>query len=111
MSVVSLRNSRGRMIEVESVTATIAKNTFGAILDKAVAGGIVAITKRDKPRAVVISMEEYQALQARVSDPLQGLHREFDALVARMQKPRARAAGNALFAATSGKLGAKVNKS
>jgi len=105
MSAVSVRNSHGRMVKMESVPATVAKNTFGAILDRAVAGGIVAITKRDKPKAVVLSMEEYQALQSRAANPLQELHGEFDALFASMQSPRTRAAGSKLFATSSAKLG------
>lgn len=105
MSAVSVRNSHGRMVKIESISATTAKNSFSAILDKAVAGGVVAITKRDKPKAVVLSMEEYQALQSRAANPLQELHGEFEALFDAMQTPRARAAGNKLFAASSEKLG------
>jgi prevent-host-death family protein len=105
MSAVSVRNSHGRMVRMESVSATVAKNSFSAILDKAVAGGIVAITKRDKPRAVVLSMDEYQALQSRAANPLGELHSEFDALFGTMQRPSARAAGSKLFSASSAKLG------
>jgi len=101
----SVRNSHGRMVKMESVPATVAKNSFGAILDKAVAGGIVAITKRDKPKAVVLSMEEYQALQSRAANPLQELQSEFESLFGAMQSSRARAAGNKLFGASSQKLG------
>ena len=67
--------------------------------------GMVAITKRDKARAVLLSMEEYQALLERSPDPLKILTAEFDALVARMQTPVAKAAGRALFKATPAELG------
>lgn len=86
-------------LEIESFSATEAKNSFGQVLDRAIARGIVTITRRRKPRAVLLAIDEYEALLARVEDPLDRLRDEFDALVARMQTPEARAAGEALFAA------------
>ena len=44
-------------------------------------------------------------MQARLVDPLRDLRAEFDALVERMQKPRAKAAGRALFKAAPAALG------
>jgi prevent-host-death family protein len=105
MASQSLRNSHGQIVEVEAWSATDAKNAFGELMNKAIAHGIVAITRRDKTRAVLLSVEEYQALLARVPDELETLRGEFDALAARMQKPRARAAGQALFRATPAALG------
>jgi len=40
------------------VTATEAKNKFGRLLEKAMQGGVVVITKHDAPKAVLISMDE-----------------------------------------------------
>ena len=97
------RDDRGRA--VESITATAAKNAFGTVLDKALSRGIVAITKRDRVRAVVLSVEAYDALTSRAAEPLEALRSEFGTLVARMQTPRARKAGNALFVATTTALG------
>jgi antitoxin Phd len=105
MPVLSVRNSRGQLVEVESFTATAAKNSFGAVLQTAIAKGIVAITQRDKFHAVVLSIAEYEALLARLPDPLKELHAKFDQLVERMQAPRASAAGRALFKATPAALG------
>lgn len=105
MAVKTMRNSRGQVVEVDSYTATAAKNSFGAVMDKALARGIVAITRRDKTRAVVLSLEEYEAMLARLPDELEALRGEFDSLVGRLQKPKARAAGRALFKATPGALG------
>ena len=103
MSTHPVRNSRGQA--VESFTATDAKNAFGTVLEKAMSKGMVAITKRDKARAVVLSVEEYEALLKRVPDPLKALSAEFDELVARMQTPKAKAAGKALFKASPVELG------
>jgi antitoxin Phd len=105
MTTVTVRNRRGESVEVETFSATAAKNSFGELLDRAIAKGIVAITRRDKPRAVVLSIAEYEALTPRREDPLEALRGEFDALVERMQTGEAKAAGRALFAASPRQLG------
>ena len=105
MTALTMRNSRGQLVEVESVSATAAKNSLGAVLQKAQTQGAVAITQRNKPRAVVLSMDEFEAMVARLPDELGTLREEFDALVTRAQKPGARAAGRALFKATPAELG------
>ena len=92
--------------ELESVSATEAKNSFGAVLDKVMAGGKVAITRHEEVRAVVLSLQEYESLLSNQHDPLRALHAEFDALVERTQTPRAKRAGRALFDASSARLGA-----
>ena len=92
-------------IAYDSVTATEAKNAFGAVLDRAIARGGVAITKHDEVRAVLLSSERYRALLANQRDPLSDLAGEFDGLVERMQGPKARAAGRALFDAKPAALG------
>ncbi|HEY6324362.1 MAG TPA: type II toxin-antitoxin system Phd/YefM family antitoxin [Thermoanaerobaculia bacterium] len=94
-----LRNRRGETVEVETFSATEAKNSFGEVIDQAIAKGIVVVTRRNKPRVVVLSLEEYEALTPRLEDTLESLRAEFDALVERMQTSEAKAAGSALFAA------------
>lgn len=91
--------------ELEALPATEAKNRFGALLDKVMAGGKVAITKHEEVRAVLLSAREYEALLANQHDSLAALHGEFDELVERMQAPRARKAGRSLFDATPRSLG------
>jgi antitoxin Phd len=90
---------------LESVSATEAKNNFGSVLDRVMAGGKLAITKHDEVRAVVLSLPEYQALLAQQREPLAALTEEFEGLLARMQAPRAKRAGRALFDATPAQLG------
>src|SRR5215831_15962429 len=94
---VVVRDRRGETIKLDTFSATQAKNSFGEVLDRAIAKGIVGITRRDRPRAVVLSIEEYEALTALLEDPLESLRSEFDALVERMQTTQAKAAGKALF--------------
>jgi hypothetical protein len=54
----------------------------------------------------MLSIEAYERLVEAVPDPLARLTAEFDALLARMQTPAAKAAVDALFAATPAELGA-----
>lgn len=99
----AMRDDRGR--EVETVTATEAKNAFGRVLDTALERGVVAITKREKVHAVVLSVEAYDALKQSSSRVLASLESEFETLVGAMQTPQARAAGDALFTAKPAALG------
>jgi prevent-host-death family protein len=77
-----LINHRGQSVPV--YTATEAKNAFGTVLEDAARYGAVGISKRDKPRFVVLSIEEYTALQP---PTLKELEAEFDRRVAAMQTP------------------------
>jgi antitoxin Phd len=90
---------------LSTVSATEAKNNFGAVLDRVLSEGRVSITKHDEVRAVILSLPEYEALVEKREDSLDSLSREFDALVERMQTPKARSAGRALFDATPQRLG------
>ncbi len=97
MTTLTMRNHRGDSVEVESFSATEAKNSFGRLLERTIAGGMVAITRHHEPRAVLLSIDDYQALVAKVEDPIDRLRDDFDVLVARMQTPAAKAAGATLF--------------
>jgi antitoxin Phd len=88
----------------QTVPAAAAKNQFGRLLESAIKGNRVVITKHDVPKAVLISMEDYQALSG-PRPKLDSLREEVDALVAKMQTPKARAAVRSLFKATPKQLG------
>ncbi len=96
---------RGHRIETTSVTATDAKTEFGRILEMATAGGVVIITKHDVPKAVLISVDEFEALSRAGEGALDTLSGEFDTLLARMQTPAWRAKMEAAFNATPKQLG------
>lgn len=102
---VSFRNRHGEEIDVESVSATTAKNEFGRVLDTALQHGAVAITRHDAPRAVLLDIEEYEALVSAGRAPLERLTAQFDALLDGMQRPAARAAVRSAFAASPAELG------
>jgi antitoxin Phd len=88
-----------------SFTATEAKNEFGRLLEKAILGDVVVITRRDTPKAVLISIEEFNALSNAPEARINALSAEFDALLARMQQPTSRHAMQAAFRASPEQLG------
>ena len=87
------------------VTATEAKNAFGRLLEKAMRGGVVVITKHDAPKAVLISLDEYTALSNASESRINRLSAEFDSLLMRMQGPKARNAMKSAFHASPRQLG------
>jgi prevent-host-death family protein len=72
---------------------------------KVIQGGIVVITKHDQPKAVLISVREFNALTNANRIKLDTLSGEFDALLARMQTPAARAGMKAAFDASPKQMG------
>jgi prevent-host-death family protein len=87
------------------ISATVAKNEFGRILDSVIQGGKVVITRHGTPKAVLISFAEFEALSRAGQVKLDTLSGEFDALLARMQTPAARAGMQAAFGASPKQLG------
>ena len=88
-----------------SYTATEAKNEFGRILEQAIQGATVLITKHDSPRAVLISIDHFQTLQEAPQAKLNTLTEQFDTLLERMQTPKARRGMAAAFGANNKQLG------
>ncbi len=97
--------SRVATMWVDTVASTTAKNDFSRVLELAVHEGPVRITKHQKPRAVLVSIEEYEELLRSRRSPLDELSSEFDALLSQMQKPEAIAAMDGLFDASPDDLG------
>ena len=106
--VANFRNSRGETLVPASVTASEAKSEFGRVLEMAIQGGTVVITRHDAPKAVLISVENFNALSAATETRLDSLTHEFDALLARMQTPKARRGMKTAFAAAGNKLAQAV---
>lgn len=102
---LTFRNSQGELVDVPAVAATRLKNEFGAVLEQALRGGAVAITRHDAPKAVLVSYDEFQSLVKARSHDLNDLSAEYDVLLARMQTPKARKGMEAAFNATPGELG------
>ena len=66
---------------------------------------MVVITKHDAPKAVLISVDEFNALSRATEAKLETLSGKFDALLARMQTPKARVGMKAAFNASPKQLG------
>lgn len=100
-----MAESQPTIWSLPAVTATEAKNGLGAVLDRVLAEGGLAITKHNEVKAVLLSVREYEALLAARRDQLDELAAEFDGLVERMQEPQAGKAGRVLFSASPARLG------
>ena len=86
-------------------SATRAKNEFGRLLEAALQGETVVITKHDSPKAVLISINAFNNLARVPEAKIESLRDEFDALYAGMQTPSARRAMQSLFRASPEELG------
>lgn len=102
---IAFRNARGERLHPVAITASEAKTGFARVLDVATRGGAVVITKHDVPKAVLISVEHFNALTAAADTTLDALDGEFDALLARMQAPAARRGMTTAFRASGKQLG------
>jgi len=105
MSTLTFRNSLGELVDVPTVAATRVKNEFGTVMEQALRGGAVAITKHETPKAVLISYEEFQSLVKARSPNLGDLTAEYDALLGGMQSPAAAKGMEAAFNASPTELG------
>lgn len=103
--VATMRNRRGEQVDASPMSATQAKNEFGRVLDMVMQGDVIVITKHDAPKAVILSIEEFNALAQGATRQLDTLTEEFDALLDRMQTPDARRAMKAAFNASPARLG------
>ena len=103
--VARFRNRRGDQVDPASFSATEAKNQFARALDIVSHGGLVVITRHDAPKAVLVSVDDFNALAAASTSKLNTLSAEFDAMLSRMQTPKARAGMKAAFHALPEELG------
>jgi prevent-host-death family protein len=104
-SGIKVRNARGELVEPAKVSSSDAKNGFGRVLERVTVEGGVAITLRNEPKFMVISIETYERMARADSRTLNTLTDEFDALLDRMQEPGARAAMERAFSMTPEELG------
>jgi prevent-host-death family protein len=103
--MLTFRNSEGELVDIPTVAATKVKNEFGAVLEKAVHGGAVAITRHDTPKAVLLSYEEFESLVKARAGTLESLGAEFDGLLERMQTAKSRKGMERAFRASPVTLG------
>src|SRR5581483_6390822 len=99
-TTLTFRNREGELVDVPTVAATRFKNEFGTIFEQAAVNGAVAITKHNTPKAVLMSIAEFEALIAASEPALDDLTARFDDLLQRMQTPKAKAGMASAFDAT-----------
>ena len=110
MSTLTFRNSTGALIDIPAIPATRMKNEFGAILERTLRHGAVAITRHDTTNAVLLSYEEFVALIKPRAASLDAWTAEYDAMYASMQTLAVRKATAAAFNATPEQMGAAAVK-
>ncbi|MFM8655946.1 MAG: type II toxin-antitoxin system Phd/YefM family antitoxin, partial [Chthoniobacterales bacterium] len=82
-----------RVAEMPTISATELKNATADVFEQVASRRAVAITRHDKPRAVLLSVEQYEALTGQQNpDWLEKLHEEYRGMLDRMQGPEQRAA-------------------
>ena len=95
-----------RVAEMPTISATELKNATADVFEQVAARRAVAITRHEKPRAVLLSVEEYEALTGQQNPGwLEKLHEEYRGMLDRMQGPEQRAAAERAFNATPEELG------
>jgi prevent-host-death family protein len=95
-----------RLAEMPTISATELKNATADVFEKVATHRAVAITRHDKPRAVLLSVAHYQALAGQENPEwLEKLHEEYRGLLDSMQGPEQRAAAERAFNATPEELG------
>lgn len=105
MARVSRKSRRAAAGPALTVTATEAKTRFGPLLETAIAGGSIVITKHDTPKAVLLSITEFEALGGSRPPDLRALRDEFDDLLTRLQTRGSRKALKAAFDSPAKDLG------
>lgn len=105
MSKLTFRNRYGQLVDIATVAATKVKNEFGAILETTMHNVAVAIIRHDTPKAVLLSFAELESLVKERSRSPNDLNEEFDGLLARMQRAKARKGVDVAFNASPAELG------
>jgi antitoxin Phd len=103
--ILRFRNARGELVEVETVPAARLKNEPATVIDRVLTGHAVAITRHDKPKAVLVSYEDFRQLAAAREAPLGALTADFDGLLQTLQSPGAKKALAAAFESTPVEIG------
>lgn len=105
MTTVSLPTPAGDPVPLPNVTASALKNSTADVLDRVLVTGGVVITRHDKERAVMLSMEAFRRLVEARRDDLEVLRAKFGGLLESMQAPAARKGVQDAFDADPAEMG------
>lgn len=108
MNTLPYRNRNGRVVKMPSYAATDAKNSFGKLMRSVSRRGAIAITHRNEPEAVLLSVDEYQSLLAASRHVLEEIVAEFDAIIEQMQSNEAKRRAESEFEAVPSTLNGAV---
>jgi PHD/YefM family antitoxin component YafN of YafNO toxin-antitoxin module len=90
---------------VPTISATRAKSEFGRLVDEVEGKGAIAIERYHKDRAVLLSVEEFEALVREREAPSRVLEARLDELFARLAEPDSAATMDRAFRAETEDLG------
>lgn len=93
-----------RVSEMPVISATELKNATADVFEQVAAHRSVAITRHNKPRAILLSIEQYETLTGQHHDWLKDIYAEYQEMFDKMQKPEQRAGAERAFNATPEEL-------
>ena len=105
MTTSTLPTPSGETAPMPSYPASALKNATADVLDKVLTAGAVVITRHDKEKAVILSVDAYRHLVAARHDDLDALRAKFGGLLAKMQTRTARKAAREAFDASPEAMG------
>lgn len=92
-------------VPTSTVTAAAAQSGLREIMGRVASGERVFITRRGRPKVVMLSVADYEGLMVDDAVDLEALEREFDELYWRMQRPGQRATVTGLLEVSGTELG------
>lgn len=96
---------QGKSTSADLIPISEAKNNLSQLVERVRRHERVVITRNDRPAAVLMSIEDYNAMAASIPDPLGELESRFAGLLSAIASADTVAAGTALFSASSTDLG------
>src|SRR5436190_17583573 len=104
MTILTLMTEAGSAVPMPTVAASELKNSTADVLDRVLASGGIVITRHDKEKAVILSIEAFRRLAQAQHDDYAVLREKFGGLLAKMQAPAARKGLDAAFDASPAEM-------
>ncbi|KAF0245363.1 MAG: hypothetical protein FD180_1678 [Planctomycetota bacterium] len=105
MTTSSLPTPTGDSVPMPSFPASALKNSAADVLEKVLTAGAVVITRHDKDKAVILSIDAYKRLLESRRDNLDVLRAKYGGLLAQLRTPAARRGARVAFDASPEVLG------
>ncbi|MCE9581552.1 MAG: type II toxin-antitoxin system Phd/YefM family antitoxin [Planctomycetes bacterium] len=95
---------------MKSFPASALRNSTADVLENVLISGAVVITRHEKDKAVILSIEAFRRLAEARYDELAALRAKFGGLLAKMQTPAARKGLRDAFEASPAEMGKAAAK-